>query len=411
MGSFKDGRYDGDTVDQILGAMIADAKEYWGTDIKEGQLAIIRQFYRPIAEFMAEFQADLETVLRSTHIDRAEGTSLDLLTALIGVSRDPATKADGTVTFSRDNTAGQDYTIPQGTAVQTNSSEPTKYETTEAVTLSSGSTSVDAPITAVENGVGGNTGTNTITVMPSPPAGIDDVTNQAEIYGGSKNESDDELRKRAKEELATGSRASASALINSVQTLEGVTSTSIFLNDTNTDNTGSGGLPDHSFEIVANGGNKTEIGQSILDTKAAGDTAYGGANGNSVTVTADLPNGQTHDITFSRPVAVQIYVDISLDVTDEFAGKDEIRDRIVEYIGGLFTSGQETVGDLGVGDDVIFGEIRYAIRDVEGVYDITSLTIGTSSSPTGTSNITISDAEVSESDATDGSMTISTTQV
>lgn len=409
--TFENGIYLSDTQEQILDAMVADAKEYFGEDLKDDDLAIIRLFYAPIAVQFSNVQDDIGLVLQSAQIDYAQDRQLDLLTALIGVTRESATIADGEVTFSRSDAASKDYTIPSGTIVQTDSNEPTKYETAETAVLSQGNTSVIVPVESIEAGVKYNTGPNTVTILSSPPAGVESVTNIAEINGGSEAEQDNELRQRAKDELAEGSRASAPALINSVYSLDGVTSTSIFINDSQNDNTGTGGLPSHSFEIVANGGNKQEIGQAIMNTKAAGDTSYAGVNGSAVTVTTTLPNNQTKDVQFSRPSSIQIYIEGDLDVTDEYAGNDEVIANVVEYIGGLLPSGNEDGGDLQVGDDVVHGEVEFAIRAVEGVYDVNSLTIGKTASPTGTSNLTISNSEIATSDGTDSSMNLTTTTV
>lgn len=406
-----DGEYREESVDAILDAMIADAKEYFGADLKDDEQSVIRTFYYPIAQKIHELQTDIGLVLESAQLANATDTELDLLTALIGVRREEASAATGEVEFSRSSAAGTNYTIPEGTLVQTDSNDPSRYATTESATINEGSTSVTVPIEAVEGGVEHNTGSNTVVVMPDPPAGIEDVTNPADVTGGKDEEPDDELRQRARDELADGSRASAPALINSVRKVDGVTSVSIFVNDSSVDYTNDGGLPDHSFEVVANGGNENEIAQEILETKAAGDTSYGGANGTETVATTDLPNGQTHDISFSRPAEIQIYADMSLKVTDEFAGIDAVRDNIVNYVGGLLSSGNEYTGELGVGDDVLYGEVEFAVRGTAGVYDVTNLTIGTSSTPEGTSNINIANSDVAISDATDESMTISTTQI
>jgi len=49
MTTFEDGIYLNDTQEQILDAMVADAKEYFGEDLKDDELAAIRLFYAPIA--------------------------------------------------------------------------------------------------------------------------------------------------------------------------------------------------------------------------------------------------------------------------------------------------------------------------------------------------------------------------
>jgi uncharacterized phage protein gp47/JayE len=409
--TFNNGEYQGDSTEEILDAMVSNAKQYWDEDIKDDQLAVIRLFYRPIAELLAETQADIGLVLESTQIDNATGQSLGLLTALIGVGRIQPIAAEGTVTFSRETNAGQDYVIPENTVVQTQSNDPQKYETDEQVMLASGTQSIEVGVTAAEVGVDGNTAAGTVTVMPDPPVGVESVTNTAEITGGSDEESDSELRTRAKDELAKGSRASAPALLNNVLDIQDVSDAVVYLNDTNTDNTGSGGLPDHSFELVVQGGNDGDIAQRIFEVKAAGDTAYGGANGTATSAQATLVNGQTFTVDFSRPTSIQVYIDLDLEVTDEYPGSDSVIDNIIEYIGGVYTSGLETEGLLRVGKDVIYGEIQYAIRNTPGVYDVTNLEIGTSSSPTGTSNIGIAESELAIADGTDSSISVSSTQV
>ena len=408
--TFEDGIYLSDTQEQVLDAMIADAKEYFGNDLKDDDLATIRLFYAPIAAQFAEAQDDIGLVLQSAQIDYAEAEQLDLLTALIGVSRQEATYADGEVTFSRSEPASKDYTIPSGTVVQTDSNDPSAYETSETVVLEEDTTQVVAEIESLESGIESNAGSNTVTILPSPPAGVESVTNPSGITGGTNEETDDSLRSRAKEELSTGSRASAQALLYGARALDGVRSVSIFINDSNEDRTGSGGLPDHSFELVVLGGNKQEIGQMILETKAAGDTSWGGSNGNEVTIEGDLPNGQTHQVSYSEPNAVTIYVDANLKTTDEYEGNDSIRDSIVEYIGGLTSGGNDDIGDILVGDDVLYGRVEYAIRDISGVYDVESLTIGTSSDPTGESDIEIADSDVATTDGTDSSVIDITTE-
>jgi len=574
--AINDGRLEEKTAEAILDAMVADAKDYWDEELNDTSLNVIRRFYRPIAERLAEAQTDIGLVLDSTQIEYATGTALDLLCALIGVSRDKAGPASGYVTFSRDTPAESTYIASKGTTVQTDGAQPTQYETTESATLrlydnfsdgdiieydgdktnfdvqstvvlegseslkcgatndvrvynknwtikhgtdfrfytqvennaisitefahrdddnkyqvvvdqnsgrvalemleggattvvaedtgvtvpknerlkvkvewarsgdfnlyfldgnddqfanisgndtthttggigfrsgdSNGAkywdyfttTAVDAPIEAVRSGPDSNTAPNTIQVLPDPPTGIEFVTNKNEVDGGNREENDDELRQRAKIELSEGSRASVPALFGSVSSVEGVTSVSIFKINVDDNETTDG------FEVVAEGGDSEDIADAIFETMAAGDTSFGGVNGTEDSAPSTLDNGQTFSIEFSRPTPIQIYVDADLTVADSFDGKDAVRDSIIDHIGGIFTTGNESQG-LGAGDDIIFGEIAYQIRDVEGVYDVSNLTVDTHSDPDGTSNIAISDNEVATSDGIDSSITFETT--
>lgn len=402
----QDARYYEDTVDDVIEAMIANAKDSFGEDLNDDQYAAFRLFYEPIARKIVDLQGDIGLVLDSSQIDYATGKSLDLLTSLIGVKRNSSEKATGTVEFSRSSTADKDYTISSGTEVQTSSATPLVYETTETVILSSGTTSVTADVESVEGGEEYNTSSNTVVELTNSVEGVEDVTNPSPIDGGKDREPDDELRERAKNQLADGSRASAPALVNMASKIDGVRSVSIFINDTSSDNTGSGGLPDHAFELVIEGGDQAVIGQELLETKAAGDTSYGGANGTAITVTADLGNGQTHDVNFSRPGEVKIYVDMDISTNDEYAGDNEVRDSIVQYIGGFLSTGGEDPGELRVGDNVIYTQVLAEIQNVEGVVDVPTLYVDTVSGGTNSSNIAISSSDVATSDATDSSITM-----
>lgn len=410
--TIEEGHFVPDNVNDILDAMLADAREQFGDDLNDGQLSIIRTFYAPIAERLAEAQEDIGLVLSSAQIDNANGQALDFLTALIGVRRRDASFSYGEIVFSRSSPASTDYVIPRGTVIQTdNRFDPIRFKTKQTEVLQSGETEIAIPIEAEEAGVRSNLGSNTLVIVPKPPSGIEEATNPDQTIGGAERETDDELRERAKQELADGAKATAAALVAGAKAVDGVASVTIFTNDTNVDETDQGGLPDHSFELVVEGGEPEDIGQVILETKAAGDTSYSGAYGTTVNTTGTLSNGQSFDIQFSRPTLVQIYVDMDISVNEEYEGDDAVRDSIVTYLGGLLSTGNKTAGQLNVGQEVLMGEIKYAIRSVRGVYDIQDLKVGITSPPTGDSNINIEPSENATADATDGSIEITTTEV
>lgn len=403
--TIENGRFTEDTADQILSVLMANAEAELGPDLNDDEVAVIRTFYQPVANLLADLQVDIGDVMDSAQLDFAEGKALDLLVALIGVSRKPSYAATGTATFSRDTNADVDYTIPIGTVIQTDSIDPIRFETTKKGTLSSGTSEVTGvEIEAVESGTQGNLGANTLTVMPDPPTGIESVTNPAQTDGGEDEEDDDNLRERAKSELADGMLATVIGVRNQVLKVQGVKSVSPFINDTNTED--ANGLDGHHVEYVVEGGADESVGQTIFESKAAGDGTEGGLRGTGVTIQAEIGNGQTHPVSFTRPTDVLIYVDMDVSVTNEYEGPDEVRDSIIRYLGGLITSGDEEDGTLLAGDDVVYNKILSAIMSVNGVADVTSLSVGKSASPTGTSNLTISSTEVATGDATNGSITI-----
>lgn len=402
MGELEEGVYVSDSVEKIVDSMLADAKEYFGKELNDSEESVIRTFYLPVAIELHKIQDDIGLVLESTQIDHADGEALDLLTALIGINRRPATYASGQATFGRNEVSNSiDYTIPSGTEIQTEAVDSVRFKTTETAVLTQGNTEVTAPVEAVETGPGSNVGPNTVVEFVNKPSGIEYVTNKSSIGGGSLEEPDEELRERAKVELAEGSRGTRGAVYRAINSLDGTEAVKIFPNSPNY-NLGD----DPGFELVVHGGNTDEIGQRLVEVKAAGDHTYSGNFGTAVSTSGELPNGQVHSERFSRPTEVDIYIEVTIDKSDEYAGDDAVKDSIVDYIGGVNTTGNTISGDVNVGEDVLYGEIEYSIRDVLGVFDVTNLYIGESSNPNGTSNITIQDFEVSTTDALNSQITI-----
>jgi hypothetical protein len=416
MAGVVDGRYQTDeNVEVILDRMVEWATEYFGQSLTDDELSAIKSFYRPVARQHLLIQQQIGMVLDSAQIDHAEGQALDYLCALLNIVRREADPATGEVVFSRSNTASTNYLIPAGTIVQTKGANSVKFETTEQKSLLSGNSSVTIPVEAIEGGLESNVAANTVNTFETKPGGIESVNNPNPISGGTLRETDDELRERAKEQVADGSGATARSLLSAVQNVdEDVRSVSIKINDSSDDNTGTGGLPDHSFEMVVECPSELydDIAKAILRKKAAGGNAHSGVYGTEITRDVELPNGQVRTVGFSTPTEQDIYVNLDVEVTPAFGGEEEIIDNIADYIGGFYSSGDPVTGDLRTGDDVLFGEVEYAIRSTEEVYDVTSLEVGQSDGTTNQSNIEVADTDIAifKGNVSDR-LTITTTEV
>ncbi|MFC7191844.1 baseplate J/gp47 family protein [Halocatena marina] len=401
------GRYEPLSKEEILDILMDYAETEFGPDVNPDDLSIIRTFYSPVAELLADIQLDLREVLNATQLEYAEDKALDLLTALIGVRRKEAEPAIGTATFSRSQAASTDYVVPANTTIQTDSNDPIRYVTTESATLLSGNTEVTSvPIEAVEPGIEGNVGPNTIVVMPDPPTGIESVTNPSATDSGEKRENDTNLRERAKDELSDGMNATAKGVYNAINKTDGVKSVSLFVNDTNTQD--SDGRPGNSFEAVVEclAAVEQNVADTIWFTKAAGDGTVGGKRGSLISKTVATQTGQTKTVEFSAPTTKLVYLDITLATNQYYEGDAMVKDAIVRYLGGTLTSGDEEDGELRVGDDVVYTRLIEEIMKINGIDDIPTLNIGFTSSPTGTSNLSLSANEMATSDATDSSISI-----
>lgn len=82
--------------------------------------------------------------------------------------------------------------------------------------------SVQVAVQAVEPGPQGNVEAGTVTLMPTPPRGVDGVVNEDPITGGQVAEADDALRLRAKHALDRAGNATLDALRFAVLEIDGV---------------------------------------------------------------------------------------------------------------------------------------------------------------------------------------------
>lgn len=227
-------------------------------------------------------------------------------------------------------------------------------------------------VVAVESGVIEQPA-NTIDSILTPMLGWDSVINPIAATPGEDRETDEQLRLRfrnGKFDRATNTLDSIySALIN----LDNVSEVTIYENDTSV--VDGNGVPAHSFLPIVSGGLSTDIANAIWDNKPVGILSYGNT---SVNVT-DIQGG-VHVVSFSRPNPVVIYIsmDITTDVNFPANGNDAIKSALLAYFQANF----------GTGDDVIYSRLYTPINSISG-HQVESLTIGTSPSPVGTTNISI----------------------
>ena len=239
------------------------AKQEFGEDIDLSENSRLLRFLEIVAKREDELWQMAEDAYYAGFIDFATGSSLDFLAALVGYKRVEARRASGTVTFSRSTPATSDIIIPRGTRVAT-ADGSVVFKTTEAVVLTAGSTSVDAPIEAVEAGANGNVVANTITKIVDPISGIESVNNENPTSGGRDAETDEEFRYRIKTTIQSLGKATLDAIVARVRSVEGVRSVKIEENDTMEDHTAEGGLPPKSFRVFVWGGDDNAAFNPIL---------------------------------------------------------------------------------------------------------------------------------------------------
>lgn len=289
-----------------------------------------------------------------------------------------------------------------------------------------------ANVEAIDLGVDTNIAVDTIRQMPSPPAGVDGVTNplptgdpqytdtnDSEFIIGRDEETDEALRDRAFEQSTIGGAATVSAIESALRNIEHVESLTMYQNKTQNDNTGSGGLPPYSFEpVIYYTGTDEEIAKTIFDTKAIDSRDYGGAHGTerTYTVSSGVLNAD-ETIHWSEVPELTIDVELTLIVDDSYVGDDAIRSRVVNYVGGIDVDGADITG-LDVGEDVYVAVLKDSITgpDDTGVWEVDSISLDstndgiddTTTLGNGAEVLAVADNEVARTNGRDGSITITT---
>lgn len=177
------------------------------TDIQTG--SVIRTLAETTALELARLYAQLEVVYKSGFIDTASGKALDQVVALLGVDRVQGGRAVGEVEFRRSPATPGTIEIPAGTRILTADGN-LEYETTAAVTMGVGQTTIRVPVRDLEQNP--RLEADQLTVLPIPIAGIASVTNPAPTAIANQDETDAELRTRAKNFLHGSERATLGAI-------------------------------------------------------------------------------------------------------------------------------------------------------------------------------------------------------
>ena len=181
------------------------------TDINVG--SVTRTLSEAIGREIAVVYEQINEAYRSAFIDSATGRSLDFVVSILGITRRTKEFAVGLATFFRASDVEGNITIPEGTVVTTAKAE-VRFETTELRNLQRGQARVDVPIRATEGfrGEAGKVPAAAIVEMFAPVAGISGVTNFEPTFLGAEDESDPQLRARAKAVLRSLGKATLAAL-------------------------------------------------------------------------------------------------------------------------------------------------------------------------------------------------------
>lgn len=194
------------TVETYYDQMMALFREKTGREGGDSVDLSVR-LYAVAAELYA-LAAQGEWIQKQCFPQTAQGSFLDQHAQLRGLSRRAAMRATGRIRFSVDRAGQSDLVIQAGTVCMT--AGQARFETTETVTLTAGTLSVEAEACALEAGEAGNVAAGTILTMSVAPVGVRRCGNPEPFTGGMDEEDDESLRKRVLEtyrRLANGANA------------------------------------------------------------------------------------------------------------------------------------------------------------------------------------------------------------
>lgn len=366
-------------LDQILQELNSELKNVFGSNFNVSPESPDGQVNGVVAGSNADLWEIAEEAYGAFDPSGVTGATQDNLYQLNGLVRLPATKTQAELTV----TGAQSTIIPAGSLVATSDTGVQFSTSVEVVIPSGGSTVVQA--SALSTGpIAASAGT--ITVIDSPITGWSTVNNAADAIVGTNKETDAEFRARRKRSVARDAQALVDAIFAEVRAVLGVLQVKVLENDTNV--TDGNGLPPHSVHAIVVGGADADIAKAISLKKTLGIPAFGG-----VTEQVIDSQGIPHDISFSRPTEVPIYVEVNLTTFSAYPadGDDLIKQAVVDYANGVLISGR----GFFLGDDVIHSELYTPINTIAG-HTVNSLFIKISSPPDQTVDIPIAVSEVAQ---------------
>ncbi len=176
--------------------------------------SVVRTLLEAVALETAGLYAQMQAVYDAGFVDTASGSALDHVVSLLGLARLRAGNNSTELRFTRAKNTRGGITLPAGTRAAT-ADGAIEYETLSDVTLADGQANAKAPardLVADNDGLAADT----LTLLTRPVAGIESVTNPGATSRLDRDETDDELRTRARRFLVGAERGTASAIEGAV---------------------------------------------------------------------------------------------------------------------------------------------------------------------------------------------------
>ena len=365
--------YERPTYDELLERQEERARALFGNDIDTSNNSILGKYIRLNVDDLAEVHEIAELVYFSAYPNTATGVSLDRLCPLVGISRNPATCAKHNVRFT--GTAGE-Y-VPEAFEVSTANGE-LLFHLYDSLLIGEDGTA-EGVVECETAGVAGNVGLGKIDTIVNPDANVESVEHLGIAEYGEEIETDAHLRERFAAAVSSAGSSTKEAIKSAILQVSLVEAAEVIENDT--DETVNG-VPPHSFicYVLCPETQDSLVAEAILSKKPMGIKAAG-----EVSVDVVDSNGTKRTICFTRTTEKSIYIKVTLSTNQYFNtdGAEQIKENIAAYINGLSNDA-----------DVYLSSIYGYIYKVDGIVNVSSLTMSTDGSTYNTSDIAIALNEV-----------------
>ena len=172
--------------------------------------SVVRTVLEAVSREIALLYTQLNAVYESAFLETATGESLDRVVALLGYRRFRAGRPAGSVIFRRRPGSSGSITIPAGTPI-TDAADTIRYETVETRTMLAGESVAEVRVRgAAESTPPVEAGQ--LTVIQRAIAGLDTVTNERPTSRVNEEETDEELRARARDALLAANKGTLESI-------------------------------------------------------------------------------------------------------------------------------------------------------------------------------------------------------
>ena len=219
--------------------------------------------------------------------------------------------------------------------------------------------------------------TGEVDSISTPILGWNSVHNPYPAVVGREEETDEEFRLRFKQSQGVNSSGFQVSIVSNIRALQGVEQVILYENFTPL--VDDKGVPPHSFEVVVDGGNASQIGDVIFHRRPMG---IGSSGNTEVEVNY---NNATYIEKFSRPIPVPIYIEMDLVPLGEWGEEstEDIKNALIKHF----------QDDINIGSEVMYSRLFTPINSVPN-HKLTSLKVGKSENDLGYQDVEVSYREI-----------------